>query len=219
MDAFEIKPLKSKAGSWVLALGAEELRLAAASDDTVILMSRQAAEQQLEVVPLWAGQAAITLRRPGQSKLEFRLNADQRSKLNAWLGPPTPARLRAIFKRRYAFGLVLAVLLIFTSLPLDGDPSAGIPPVPFNGISFVLGVGLAFFWVISKVRPTRILFAADSVWFLLLAASAFLDMASGRSSLLWLLWVPLPLWLSWAGFSQFRSFSPGRTSAGARQAA
>jgi hypothetical protein len=42
MDAFEIKPLKSKAGSWVLALGAEELRLASTSDDTVA-GARQAA--------------------------------------------------------------------------------------------------------------------------------------------------------------------------------
>ena len=79
------------------------------------------------------------------------------------------------------------------------DPSTGIPPVPFNGISFVLGVGLACFWVLSKVRPTRILFAADSVGFLLLAASAFLDIASGRSSLLWLLWVPLPFGLRGRG--------------------
>jgi hypothetical protein len=219
MDAFEIKPLKAKAGSWVLALGAEDLRLASASEGTEILVSRPEAEQQLELVPLWAGQAALILRRPGQGKLEFRLEADQRSRLNSWLGPPTPARLRTIFKRRYGLGLILAALLIFTSLPLDGDPSAGIPPVPFSGISFVLGVGLACFWVISKVRPTRFLFAADSVWFLLLAASAVLDMASGRSSLLWLVWLPLPLWLAWSGFSQFRTFSPGRASAGTRQAA
>lgn len=84
--------------------------------------------------------------------------------------------------------------------------------MPFSPVSLLLGIGLLGLWAHARLAPRPYLFAADSVWFLLLALSIVWDVIRGWSSVWWLVWVVLLVHLASQGVQQYKRFRPVRSS-------
>ena len=215
MDAFELTPLKSKMGKWILALAPGTARLEPVESGAPVLVSRDEVPEKLEVSPIWGGQGVLVVRPGAKKKLEFRLSREQRQKVSDWLGSPTRKELIAALRRRYLLAVPISLLFMFVSLPVTEDLAHGIEAAPFDPIYFVLGAGLLCFWIAYKLRPTRNLFALDAVWFALLAFASARDVYLGQGNTPWVIWPAVLLWLAWLGIRQFRRFADCRQTAAA----
>ena len=204
-DQIELQPVRPGKPPWILRSEGELFWFEPADGGRVVEIPREEAARKLEILPTWGRNAALVVR-PNGKKLHFKLTADQRERLEGWLGSPTEEELRAHLKRRYAFTAPIGVLFMLTSLPVAGNPAAGIEPLPFSPVSFGLGLGLVLLWLHARLYPEPYLFALDSAWFGLLALSVLVDVLRGGSSAWWLLWVAIFAPLIPAGLKQYRRF-------------
>jgi hypothetical protein len=204
VEELTVRSLETPARDWRVQLGADAVLVA--PDGETLRFTRADLDRVAELIPLWAHQAALTLRPPGRKKLQLKLTPDQRRSLETWLGPPSAEQLRVVLRRRYAFSVPLGILLLLTSAPLPGDPEQGIPPIPFDWLSAALGAGLLVIWSMGRLRPSPFLFVADSLWFGLLTASTLWNIYRDASSPWWLLLAGLCAWLSFSGVKQFKRY-------------
>lgn len=145
-------------------------------------------------------------------KRVFQFSPVDFATLMDWIGPPTERDLGAALKRRFAWILPVGILFVLSSLPLSGDPAAGIEPLPFDPISCGLSIGLIAVGVVSRFVAHRVLFLVDSLWFLILAGSTTYNIFAG-SNWLWMIMVLLQISLVASGVKQYRRFQPARPSA------
>ncbi|MEM8997062.1 MAG: hypothetical protein AAGF23_19925, partial [Acidobacteriota bacterium] len=151
------------------------------------------------------GGAALLVRR-GKKRLAWKLEDDQVATVEAWIGPPRQAHLAFALKQRYGLGLPIGLFLILTSLPFPGDPAAGIDPVPFNLVSAILGGGLIVLWAFSRWRPHPALFILDAAWFTLLALDTVYDIATGTSSMWWVIFAAVVMVFAQSGLGLYKRY-------------
>ncbi|MCP3957383.1 MAG: hypothetical protein GY719_05985 [bacterium] len=187
MTTFELTSLKKSQGTWHLTLEDDSASLTPSEGGTPLVIPRSETLGRLELVRIWGGQGALMVPREGKlKKLELKLEPGQTEAVDEWLGPPTTDHLRLFLRKRYAFGVPIGLFLVLASLPMAGDPAAGLEAVPASPITAVLGVGLVVMWALARYRPTPRLLLADTVWFSLLLVSTVVDILTGRSSVWWL---------------------------------
>jgi hypothetical protein len=199
---------------WHLQLRSDGLQLRPAEGDPIDL-SRPEVESVTEIVPLWGGQSVLVVRARKRKKVQLKLTPDQRMAVEAWLGPPTINQLRAVLRRRYAFGLPIAILFLLLSIPLPADPAIGAAAHPFDPIWATLGVGLLLLWVASRLRPSPVLLLLDAAWFLVMALLHVRDLLAGTASAFVLLLVALGVYLAITGVKQFKRYRNATTTAAA----
>jgi len=183
---------------WTLTLHPQHLALADAPDTQPYVILR---EQLMKAATFTAGLQIFSLHKP--VRLMFRLSREDAAALANWIG--NDVLVRHYLKIRYGWALPLAVIWMFTSLPLSGNPAAGVPAIPFDPIGFGLGVGLLIAWACAKWRPHPVLFLVDSIWFLLYCGQLVVQVMNGRSKG-WLILVPLLLWMVLTGLTHFSRF-------------
>lgn len=205
-ETLELQPVRPNRAPWTLHVEDRLLRFEAPDRWQVHEVPHQEAATKLEVVS-GGGNKGTLLVRPGGKKLLFTLTPEQRERIERWIGPPTADELRVKLRRRFAFTAPIAALFLFTSLPLPGDPSQGIEPVPFSPFSFVLGATLLVLWTHARLRPRAYLFLLDSAWLALLASDVVFDVLRGGFSPLWLLLAGLLISLVPYGLKQYRRFT------------
>lgn len=137
-------------------------------------------------------------------KTNYKLTPDATATLADWIGKALLARF--YLRRRYAWVLPVAVIWMLGSLPLPGDTSAGVKPIPFDVIGFTLSVTLIASWALAKWRPHPVLFLVDSLWFLLLSAHLLKDVFVDGRGKGWLIFVVFALWMVVNGVKYFRRF-------------
>lgn len=136
----------------------------------------------------------------------FQFSQEEYRQLNEWVDPLTRDDLKAVLKHRFKFVLALGIIFMGLSLPMDGDPAAGLEPIPFDTLDFCLGLSLALLAVTSKFVTHRVFFLFDSLWFALLAASLIYDIFTG-SSWIWALLVFLHIKLILSCVRSYRRFA------------
>lgn len=167
-ETLELQPLRPNRAPWILHVEDRLLRFEAPDRGQVQEVPHQEAATRLEVVSGFGNKGTLLVRPQGK-KLMFKLTPEQRERIERWIGPPTADELRVKLRRRFAFTAPVAVLFILCSLPVPGDPSLGIEPMPFSPFSFALGATLLLLWTHARLRPRTYLFLLDSAWFALLA--------------------------------------------------
>jgi hypothetical protein len=205
-DAVPAKPLKvllikemsSRGKEWELTLHAEHLALADSAQGRPFVILR---DQMMKTAVLAEPVRALVLTQP--LKLTFKLTAETAVALAEWIGKPALAR--HYLKQRYGLVLPAAILCMVGSLPLPGNPAAGVQPIPFNPLSLTLGILLAVSWALAKWRPRPLLFLMDSIWFFAMGAQLVASIMNGRSKGLLVL-LPFLLWMVVRGVKHFRRF-------------
>ena len=147
----------------------------------------------------------LVVRKPRRTTLQFGPPAFRR--LSRWIGEPT--LLRLALKQRLSWTIPIGILFVLGSVPLPGDPEAGVEAIPFNPVSAALGTFLIVQGLASKRLPRPVFFLLDALWFLGLAADTVYRVWAGQSPY-WLVLVVLQLGLAASGlrlWSRFREVS------------
>lgn len=184
-----------KPGAWTLTLHPSHLALADSPGAQPYILLREA---MMKTAVLMMGMRTFAVTEP--RKLTFKLSQEATEALAEWIGKPVIAA--TYLKQRYTFVLPIAAIWILGSLPLAGGSSN---QLPFDPISFSLGVTLVVMWAFAKWRPHPLLFLVDSLWFLVLAVSLVTDVVRGGSKG-WLVLVMILLWLALSGAKHFLRF-------------
>lgn len=135
----------------------------------------------------------------GKKNLMFQLQPEAYERVKGWYGPLGVEDLKIALKRRMAWVIPIGILFIFGSTPLAN--------LPFEPVSFGLGVGLIATGLLSRLVPHRMFFLADSLWFCTLAATSIVVLIDDWS---WLraFFLVLQIQLAWRGFQEFHRFAP-----------
>lgn len=206
MESFDLVALNKKLGWWQVKLGPEHVELISETA-TPLIIPRSEIVGRFELVDLWGGQAVLVVKRDEKpKKVQFKLTGEQREAIDRWIGPRTVDHLQQVLRRRYAFGLVIGLVLIFVSLPFPGDPAAGIEATPASPLTATLGAVLILMWLAARYRPTPRLFLVDSAWFVLLMISLLIDILTGRASVLWFAWFLLVFPFVRSGMREYRRY-------------
>lgn len=195
--------IDAKVGDATLYLEAEQARILMASGETLTITRAQ--QPELMQANRMLGGAALVVRR-GKKRLAWKLEEDQIATIEEWIGPPRREHLAFALKQRYGLGLPIGLFLILTALPFPGDPSAGIDPMPFNLVSAILGGGLIVLWAFSRWRPHPALFILDAAWFALLALDTVYDIATGTSSMWWLIFAAVVMVFAQSGLGLYKKY-------------
>ena len=206
MEELSLISLNTKQGQWRVQLQEHVASFIRTDVAEVIHVPRAERAASFEIVSVWGGLVVLTVRLQGRKKLAFKLEPEQRQKVEQWLGPPTQENLRITLKRRYAFAAPIAVVFILTSIPLPANQSARFEAVRFDPISLALGCGLLLLWAHARLRPKPYLFLVDSIWFGLVAMNVIADVLRQAASPLWLLWAVLLVFLIRSGIKQYKQF-------------
>ncbi len=191
---------------WTLSLYPEGLRLTPQQGGhPSIHILRGELATHVQLLDFGVTRRTLVVRKP--VKRNFKLDPAAWPQLTDWVG--RDARLRMALRQRLGYGVPLGIFVLITSIPLPGDPAAGIDAVPANPLSAVLGVLLIGSAILARRRPHPALFLVDSAWFAVLAASIAVRVAFGASPL-WLILVALQLMLVWSGVSLYRDLSTPR---------
>ena len=187
---------------WRLRVRAADLALYEGDDPQPFVFLRGQVQKDVLFIE---GMRVLAVTRP--RKVTLKLPDEAVRAVADWIGEPTLALFH--LKRRYSWVLPVAVIWIVGSLPLPGDPDAGVEAVPLDWIGMVLGGALLVSWAFARWRPHPVLFLVDSIWFLCLAAYLIHDVWNGRSRL-WMILVGLLLWMAITGFRHFARFKGTR---------
>lgn len=146
----------------------------------------------------------------GGKKL-FRLDPAGFEAFQAWAGPPTMEDLRKSLKRRFGWSFTLGLLIIFTSLPMAGDPETGLADIPLNPLSMAMGIALIAAGLLSRVLPSRWFLLADSCWIAIAAMTTVDNLvdAPGAGNVLLLLFQVNYVLSSLAEFRRFGAMREG----------
>ena len=199
---------------WKLLLHPDRLRLDAQSDEPVQEVMRAELAEKVRLTRSLSMKPCVTVKL-GKKTRSFYLTHDDFAALKEWIGPPTAADLKVALKRRFAWVLPIGILFVVTSLPMRGDPAAGIEPSPFDLLGFTLGASLILLATLSRRIPHRNFFLLDSLWFQVLAGDLVYRICTG-SSWVWVFVVLLLVSLARSGILEYRRFSvssPERNSA------
>ena len=192
--------LTRPAQPWTLRLYDQGLRLTPQREgEPPIHILRSELATHVQLVDFGVARRTLAVRKP--KKRLFKLDPTAWPQLTAWVGRDT--RLRIALRQRLGYGVPLGIFMLLTSIPLPGNPQAGIPASPFNPLSATLGVLLVAGALLARRRPHPALFLLDSAWFSVLAVSLIVRVAFGGNPL-WLILAGLQLLLVWSGVSLFR---------------
>jgi len=188
---------------WLLRLFPQGLRLEAEGGGESVHVLREQAVSSLQLMDGLLARRVLSVKRP--RKLTVKLEPDGFRALRRWIGPADG--LRIALRARLSYALPIGVLFLITSIPLPGEPAAGLAPVSFNAVSAVMGAALLLNGLLARLRPHRLLLLVDSFWFLALAAQTAYRIGSG-ASWLWVLVIALQLPLVRSGIALFQDLAP-----------
>jgi hypothetical protein len=193
-----LKELKKGAREWNLTLYPAHLALADAPDTQPYVIVR---EEVMKSAVLTDTPRAFMVTKP--IKANFSLTAEAAAALESWIGKSTLARY--CLGQRYGVVLPAAILWIFGSMPVPGNPDSGFKPIAFDPWGMTLGFLLVASWAWAKLRPQAALFLVDSLWFLGMGAHLLATVLNGRSKW-WLVLVPVCVWMVFTGVKNFMRF-------------
>jgi hypothetical protein len=214
LPQFEIQAVAPRQETWTLTLEPDALTFADPKADTPVSVPRHECPERISFREhrSWINGLKRLLGLPNlEAKLPnstyFKVPPDALAALSQWRGPPTPADLQAALRRRigWLWTVPLGVLLILASLPLP-DPATGAIAVPVDVVGMLLGLLLLALPVLRALWPRPVLFLLLALWFAGIGVDLTVDVVRGKSSVYWLLLLPLLLLIAAQAFTDFLSF-------------
>jgi hypothetical protein len=137
----------------------------------------------------------------GKKRTVCKLSPEVFAAVSDWIGPPTMEDLKVTLRRRFSWVLPFGALFVLSALPIGR--------LPIRPVTLGLGLGLIATGLLAKLRPHRIFFFLDSMWFAVLAGSTAWSLTHQWSSWRFFL-VVLQVSLVHSGWREYRRFAPHR---------
>jgi hypothetical protein len=199
LAVYEIVESTAPAKHWELSLFADRLELESPAGKRHRVLWADRHERVLTLDRALLGRMlGVTL---DQKKVIFRLEPDAFAAVRAWIGPPTLEDLKVSLKRQFAWALPLGIVFVLSALPLA--------ELPFEPVTFGLGLALILTSTLSRVWPHRVFFALESLWFCSLAANS-IWLLLVRWAWLQALFLAMQMLLAWRAIQEYHRFAPSR---------
>ena len=162
-DSHEVAELQGTRPKWRLTLEPDAFRLEPMEAGVAFQVPRAERVARVDLMNGLLTRRLLGVAIAGGKKL-FRLDPAGYAAYEAWAGPPTLEDLRKSLKRRFGWSVTLGLFIIFTSLPISGDPESGLADIPLNPLSLAMGVALIAAGLLSRFLPSRWFLLADACW-------------------------------------------------------
>lgn len=202
---FQVEGASGVSGPWTLQLSADRMTFASADRRESHFVLRSDVPEAINIASA-LGSHYLHAKVP--KAISFRVTQEVVDHFLRWRGPLTDADLRVALKRRMSWSMPIAALWVFSALPIQGDPEAGIEAVPLDPIGVGLGASLFVLALVSRLRPHPNLFLFDAAWLAALAADVCVDVARRGDSKLWLLLLPIIYWSARDAYQHYARFRP-----------
>jgi len=198
---FTVEEISQSKRKWMMTLHPNHLGLRAAHETQPYIFLREDFYRKIEFMP---SMRLLNLRE--SPKKGFKLERQAAAEFQKWFGRPSQQQLELLLKRHYGISLPVALVLILASFvnpPTSGAPAGSLVFAP---VLFGLGLWLLITWVLSKIKPTPVLFLCDALWFLIVAAGQFFRISRTQRwwLTLWATWLVLMAILAWKRYRLFR---------------
>jgi hypothetical protein len=196
---FLLKENGKPASQWTLTIHSSHLSLADAPGAQPYAILREHFKKEVSFLE---GIHTLGIAKP--VKVFLRLSPAAEAALADWLGKPFLAAY--YLKRRYAWLLPWAILWMLGTLLMLLPAPEGQPQVPFDPVSFVLGITLLISCLLARWRPHPALFLVDGLWFATISLRWAGSLMFEERSAWWLIFVALLAWMAVTGFRHFFRF-------------
>ena len=186
---------------WKLVFFPEGMRAEPLFERPPVHVMRAEAAKVLRLVETLPAPALLLKVKPRAS---LRLDEPASAALAEWLG--RALHLQLALRGRLGWTIPIGVVFVLSSLPIPGNPAAGVAGAPFSPIPAALGGALLLQGILSRLWPHRIYLALDALWFLALAADTVRLVLTAGWSPLWLVLGAFQVMLAVTGVRQFRRF-------------
>ena len=197
-----------KKTKWEISLFKDKMTLQSKETHTSLTIFRDDAANKIKMSRLYIVPPLLLIK-DSETKLNFRIKSEEYDILSEWVGKGT--LLKTTLKQRLAYCIPIGILYLWASLPVSGDPASGLAPVPFDPISFGLGIILILISILAKIMPHPALFLLDSGWFFLLMSYTIMQILKG-SSLYWGILVVLYIIVIISGILHYKNFASVRVT-------
>ncbi|NIM52971.1 MAG: hypothetical protein GTO22_27665 [Gemmatimonadales bacterium] len=211
--SFQVRAVAGRKGVWTLSLPEDALKLEASDGSESHEVSRADAPERIDLLEPLIGQPLLRVKLPKTAVFAFDTggppgsgeSAQRVEEVRQWLGPLTARHLSVALRRRLPWVFPIGAIFLLSSIPLPGDPAAGVEPLPFDSWAALLGAILIAIGFFERVAPRKELFLLDASWFLLAAGKIAIDIAGG-DSWLWGILIVIMLFAAVSGIREFQRF-------------
>ena len=205
---FHLEEENRKKTKWQLSLFKERMILQSQETHASLTIFRDDAADKIKMSRLYVVPPLLLIK-DSETKLNFRIKSEEYDILSEWVGKG--ALLKTTLKQRLGYCIPIGILYLWASLPVSGDPASSLAPIPFDPISFGLGIILILISILAKIWPHPALFLLDSGWFFLLMCYTIMQILTG-SSLYWGILVLLYIIVMVSGILHYRNFASVRVT-------
>jgi hypothetical protein len=193
---------------WRLELDPERLHLAQVEGADTFDVPREDAYARLGLHTTLASRIVMTVRADAGRKTLFVLSDDALGAIARWLGID---RAAALVTRPFSWvAILVGVLWLIASIPIEGAPEEGVASVPFNMFRFAVGVASIGVGIAGRVRAHASLLLVYGVWCTAVATDNARYVLWGDTSWAWLIPSVFLLALGWAHLRFYRVLSRAR---------
>lgn len=210
MREISVQNAKDATDTWTLHASETGLTLERGAERYVVPAEELGKRAALSDGVVLRGLLAVSLGE-GRKRDAFRIDDAATTELLRALGPDVAVRW--LLGQRVRFFVVIAMIFLLSSLPIPGDPDAGIEAIPADLMGGLLGLGLLVLAGAARYRPQAWLFVFDAGWLVLLATTGAVQVINGSGSPWWL---ALDAWLVVSALTAIRVYRRLR-AAGARE--
>jgi len=206
-QTFEVVRETRQREKWRLSLYGDRLILHSLETGAVVEVLRDQAMEKIRTSKFFFIPPLLLVK--DMKKFNYRISPEAYEMINEWIGKPL--LLKSILKQRLSWCIPIGIIYILTSLPLSGDPEAGLEAIPFDPISMGLGIVLVGISIASRKRPHPAFFLADSVWFFVLLMYTLFQIHAG-ASIYWGGIILVQIICIMSGINYYKSFSNVRVT-------
>jgi hypothetical protein len=165
---YQVEEITQSKRKWMMSLHPNHLGLRAIDETQPYIFLREDFFRKIEFMP---SMRLLNLRET--PKKGFKLERQAAAEFQKWFGRPNDEQLALLLKRHYGISLPVALILILAAFVPTSAPGVATGTFAFAPVLLGLGIWLLVTWVLSKIKPTPVLFLSDAIWFLVVAAGQF----------------------------------------------
>jgi hypothetical protein len=145
-----------------------------------------------------------------RTKIIVAVSPADMATIRGWLGQLGPRAVTTALGTTLRFNLPIAALYLLAALPVPAESGGEASP---DYVSLALGLGLIVLSIGARLKPDRIFFLLDAIWFAALSVVTAFGTAAASGSIWWMAFSVFVFAIAVSRYRQYELYgSPARSS-------